>query len=246
MRNLIFFISLVSLVGCQPAEEPASDAATEEATSTSDSMDPTVSEPDHYKVEFENDHVRAVRITYAAGEETRMHSHPASVSVFLTDAEGVLAMEDGSEQEFNNKAGDSMLMDAQSHQPRAKTDFELIQIELKGSGGEVEAAPEEASGESMDATAVEPDHYKAVLENDHVRVVRITYAAGEEGARHSHPNGVLVFLNDGSSELTPEDGTKREDNFKAGDTMWAPAETHHGKAITEVQAILVELKGSGG
>ena len=220
-----------------------SDAATEEATSTSDSMDPTVSEPDHYKVEFENDHVRAVRITYAAGEETRMHSHPASVSVFLTDAKRVLAMEDGSEQEFNNKAGDSMWMDAQSHQPRAKTDFELIQIELKGGGG-AEAA-EEAAGESLDATAVEPDHYATVLENDHVRVLRITYGAGEEGeegALHSHPNGVLVYLSDGSSELTPVDGTKREASFKAGDTMWAPAETHHGKAITDIEAILVELK----
>ena len=241
MRNLIFLMSLALLVGCQPAEEAASDAATEDAASADAVTDPTVSAPANYKVEFENDHVRAVRITYAAGEETGMHSHPASVSVFLTDSEGVLAMEDGSEMEFNNKAGDSMLMDAQSHQPRAKTDFELIQIELKGSGGEAEAAQEEASGES-DATQVEPDHYKTALENDHVRVVRITYGAGEEGARHSHPNGVLVYLNDGSSELILEDGTKREASFKAGDTGWAPAETHHGKAITDIDAILVELK----
>ena len=242
MRNLIFLITLVSFVGCQPAEEAASDAVTEDAASTDDSTDPTVSEPNHYKVEFENDHVRAVRITYAAGEETQMHSHPASVSVFLTDAEGVLALEDGSEQEFNNKAGDSMLMDAQSHQPRAKTDFELIQIELKGSGGEAEAAPEEASGESLDATAVEPDHYATVLENDHVRVLRITYAADDEAAVHSHPNAVLVSLTDGESELILEDGTKREANFKAGTAAWAPAETHHGKAHTALDMILVELK----
>ncbi len=242
MRNLIFLITLVSFVGCQPAEEAASDAVTEDAASTDDSTDPTVSEPNHYKVEFENDHVRVVRITYAAGEETQMHSHPASVSVFLTDAEGVLALEDGSEQEFNNKAGDSMLMDAQSHQPRAKTDFELIQIELKGSGGEAEAAPEEASGESLDATAVEPDHYATVLENDHVRVLRITYAADDEAAVHSHPNAVLVSLTDGESELILEDGTKREANFKAGTAAWAPAETHHGKAHTALDMILVELK----
>jgi hypothetical protein len=51
-----------------------------------------------------------------------------------------------------------------------------------------------------------------------------------------------VFLTDGSAELILEDGTKREDNFKAGDTMWASAETHQGKAITEIDAILVELK----
>ena len=132
MRNLIFFISLVSFVGCQPAEEAAPDAVTEEAASTDDSTDPTVSEPDQYKVEFENDHVRAVRITYAAGEETEMHSHPASVSIFLTDGAGVLALEDGTEQEIAFEAGDTIWMDAQSHQPRANTDFELIQLELKG------------------------------------------------------------------------------------------------------------------
>ena len=240
MHKLIFLISLVSLVGCQPAEEAASDAVTEEAASTTDSTDPTVSEPNHYKVEFENDHVRVVRITYAAGEETQMHSHPASVSVFLTDAEGVLAMEDGSEVEFNNKAGDSMLMDAQSHQPRAKTDFELIQIELKGGGG-AEAA-EEASGESLDATVVEPEHYATVLENDDVRVLRITYAADDESALHSHPNAVLVSLTDGESELILEDGTKREANFKAGSAVWHPGETHHGKAHTALDLILVELK----
>ena len=59
-------------------------------------------------------------------ELSRVMHQGTSVSVFLTDSEGVLAMEDGSEMEFNNKAGDSMLMDAQSHQPRAKTDFELM------------------------------------------------------------------------------------------------------------------------
>ncbi len=238
MRNLIFFITLVSFVGCQPAEEAASDAATEEAAPATDSTDPTVSEPNNYKVVFENDRVRAVRITYAAGEETGMHSHPASVSVFLTDAEGVLAMEDGSEQEFNSKAGDSMWMDAQSHQPKAKTDFELIQIELKGSG----SGADDASGESMDATVVEPNHYRTVLENDNVRVVKITYAANDEAALHSHPNAVLVSLSDGESELILEDGTKREANFKAGSAVWAPAETHHGKAHTALDMILVELK----
>ena len=242
MRNLIFFISLVSLVGCQPAEEAASDAATEEAASTTDSMDPTVSEPSHYKVELENDHVRVLRITYAAEEEAGMHSHRDGVVVFLGDGSYAFVLEDGNEEERSGKAGDAVWAPAETHRGKAITDIEAILIELKGGGGEVEAAPEEASGESLDATEVAPDHYKAELENDHVRVLRITYAAGEEAALHSHPNGVLVFLSDGSSVLTPEDGTKREDSFKAGDTMWAPAETHHVKAITDTELFLVELK----
>jgi len=41
----------------------------------------------HYKVEFENDQVRVLRIQYPAGEKSVMHEHPDSVAVFLTDHE---------------------------------------------------------------------------------------------------------------------------------------------------------------
>ncbi len=213
------------------------DVATEEAASTGDSMDPTVSESDHYKVEFENDHVRAVRITYAAGEETGMHSHPASVSVFLTDGAGVLGLEDGTEQEIAFKAGDTIWMEAQSHQPRADTDFELIQIELKGKG---QAA---ATSDSTDPTVSEPDHYKVQLENDDVRAVRITYAAGEETQRHSHPASVSVFLTDGAGVLGLEDGTEQEIAFEAGDTIWMDAQSHQPRSNTDFELIQLEFKG---
>ncbi|MGA8149381.1 MAG: hypothetical protein WB952_00270, partial [Terriglobales bacterium] len=48
--------------------------------------DPVKVDPKHYKVEFENDRVRVVRIKYKPGEKSVMHSHPESVAVFLTDA----------------------------------------------------------------------------------------------------------------------------------------------------------------
>ena len=43
-----------------------------------------------------------------------------------------------------------------------------------------------------------------------------------------------------------EDGTEREDNFTAGETIWAPAETHRGTATTDLELILIELKRSAG
>ena len=48
--------------------------------------DPVKVDPKHYKVEFENERVRVVRIRYAPGEKSVMHSHPESIAVFLTDA----------------------------------------------------------------------------------------------------------------------------------------------------------------
>ena len=250
MRYFILSVFFLALVGCQPgeqaSEEAAPETAAEEAASEAGSMDPTVTESDHYAVEFENDDVRVVRVTYAANDETDMHSHPDLVAVFLGDGTYAFALEDGTEVERSAKAAEAIWMPAEAHAVKALIDNETILVEIKGSGGEVEAAPEETSGESMDPTELEPDHYKAEFENDHVRILRITYAAGDEAGLHSHPNGVLVSLSDASAALTLEDGTEREDNFTAGDTIWAPAETHRGKATTDLELILIELKGSAG
>ena len=46
--------------------------------------DPVNVDSKHYKVEFENDRVRVLRVNYAAHEKSVMHGHPASVAVFLT------------------------------------------------------------------------------------------------------------------------------------------------------------------
>ena len=48
--------------------------------------DPVKVDPKLYKVEFENDRVRVLRIKYGATEKSVMHSHPESIAVFLTEA----------------------------------------------------------------------------------------------------------------------------------------------------------------
>ncbi len=49
-------------------------------------QDPVKVDPTHYKVQFENDQVRVLRIHYGPHEKSVMHEHPASVVVFLTNA----------------------------------------------------------------------------------------------------------------------------------------------------------------
>ena len=246
MRYVISLIALLALVSCQPAEQPVEEAASEAASADTDPMDPTVTEPDHYKVEFENDHVRVVRVTHAAEEEDGMHSHPDRVVVFLADGSYAAVLEDGTENEISGKAGEAAWASPETHRGKALTDIEGILIEIKGGGGEVEAAPGEATGESVDATEVASDHYKAEFENDHVRVVRITYAAGEESGRHSHPDGVVIFLSDNEAAFVLEDGSSEERSGKAGEVRWLPAETHAAKSLSEAAVLLVEIKGSGG
>jgi quercetin dioxygenase-like cupin family protein len=57
--------------------------------------DATVVAPDKYKVEFENDKVRVLRITYGPGEESAMHEHPDAVVVNLTDLNVQFTLADG-------------------------------------------------------------------------------------------------------------------------------------------------------
>ena len=69
--------------------------------------DPVKVDSKHYKVEFENDRVRVVRIKYKAREKSVMHSHPESSAVFLTDAHAKFTYPDGKSEDIKAKAGSS-------------------------------------------------------------------------------------------------------------------------------------------
>ena len=88
----------------------------------------------HYTVAFENDQVRVLKVHYGPGEKSTMHSHPNTVAVFLTDAQGKFTFPDGKTQEFNVKAGDAIFDTAKAHLPENTSDkaFDLIVVELKG------------------------------------------------------------------------------------------------------------------
>jgi len=97
---------------------------------------------------------------------------------------------------------------------------------------------------AQDAAKVDPKHYKVEFENDQVRVLRITYAPGEKGVMHSHPEGVVVFLTDGNGKFTFPDGKTQDTKFKAGQVIWSPETTHQPENIGKkpFEVIQVELK----
>lgn len=96
-------------------------------------QDPVKVDPKHYKVEFENDQVRVLRVSYGPGEKSVMHEHPDAVATFLADAKGRFNMPDGSKQDFDNKKGSVLWTPAGKHLPENTGDkpFELILVELK-------------------------------------------------------------------------------------------------------------------
>jgi quercetin dioxygenase-like cupin family protein len=97
-------------------------------------QDATRVAPGQYSVVSEDDRVRVLRARYGAGEKSEQHGHPALVAVFVTDAHARFTLEDGSTQEAQGKAGDTMMMPATTHAvenvgPEA---FEIVLVELKG------------------------------------------------------------------------------------------------------------------
>ncbi len=107
-------------------------------------QDATKVDPKHYKVEFENDQVRVLRISYGPGEKSVMHEHPEGVVVYLSDAQAKFTFPDGKTMDGSGNAGQTFWTPAAKHQPENTGDkpFEVIQVEMK------------KETEAMDATAV--------------------------------------------------------------------------------------------
>ncbi len=95
--------------------------------------DPTQVDPNHYKVEFENDQVRVLRIKYGPHEKSVMHGHPDSLGVHLTDAHAKFTFPDGKTEEIRLKAGEFRSYPAGDHLPENLSDqpLELVFVELK-------------------------------------------------------------------------------------------------------------------
>jgi quercetin dioxygenase-like cupin family protein len=124
------------------------------------------------------------------------------------------------------------------------TSISCAQPESEPEPAEQTAAPVTAEA---DPTVVDAAHYTAEFENDQVRIVRITYGAGEESVMHYHPDSVAVFLTDQVVQMTLLDGTAEELPAKAGEAIFTPAGQHLPKNVSDVplEVVLVEL-GSGG
>ena len=95
-----------------------------------------------------------------------------------------------------------------------------------------------------DPVAVDPKHYKVELENDQVRVLRISYGSGEKSVMHGHPDSVAICLTDFHVRFISPDGKSEELRSKAGQALLTPAGEHlpENLGANRFELILVELK----
>ena len=102
-----------------------------------------------------------------------------------------------------------------------------------------------AVANAQDAAQADPEHYKVVLENDQVRVLRITYGPHEKSVMHSHPAGVAIYLDDIKGQFTLPDGSTVDSAGKARSVFWTDGGSHQPEnlADTPFEVIQIELKG---
>ena len=101
-----------------------------------------------------------------------------------------------------------------------------------------------SSSSAQDPIKVDAKHYKVELENDQVRVLRVTYGPHEKSSMHEHPAGLAIAMTDAVVKFTSADGKSEERRFKAGQAIWTPAEKHLPENTTDkaFEVVVVEIK----
>jgi hypothetical protein len=181
---------------------------------------------DSYQVTFENEYVRIVNVSVAAGQVPADYT-PAALPLIRIDLDSRMTryVDAASRQEL------------ESQSKRAGRE---IRVEIK-------SAPS-ASAPTLDAVRIDPARYKVDFENDKVRVVRLGFGPHEKGVMVAHPARVLVTLTDVSVKLVFQDGRTDERGAPAGVAAWLESETLQTENASSqpLEVVLVEPKSASG
>jgi hypothetical protein len=196
--------------------------------------------PDRVKVVFENDYVRVLHFNEPGHSKLPMHSHPAYVTVGFTTDDSKYTFPDGKTSHDRSKADGVTYSKSMTHAYENLSDAasESVMVELKKPGAA------SAANTALDPVKLDSKHYKVVIDNDEVRVLRAKYGPHEKSVMHEHPASVAVFMTDGHVKFTLPDGTSQDTNIKAHDAIWSEAGKHLPENVGDkpMEVVVVELK----
>jgi hypothetical protein len=100
-----------------------------------------------------------------------------------------------------------------------------------------------------DALTADPKHYKLELENDHMRVLRLTLKADEVSPVHDDRDALFVCIAAGSEKachlrLTRPGGRSQDIHMQAGESRWVYADTRSEKNLGSqpLELLVIETK----
>jgi quercetin dioxygenase-like cupin family protein len=97
---------------------------------------------------------------------------------------------------------------------------------------------------AQDPVATNPGKYRAVFENDRVRLLEYQDKPGAVTVMHHHPARLVYSLAPWKKRFRYPDGRTEVLQGKAGDAAWAEPGSHAGENIgdTEAHILIFELK----
>ncbi|HEX2714254.1 MAG TPA: TonB family protein [Candidatus Acidoferrales bacterium] len=201
-------------------------------------------DPQHAKLELENDQVRVVRVKVGPHEKLPMHEHDLpAVVVYLTDVRARTILPDGSTVETQRHAGDAVWSRGgvrHAAENLGDAPYEVVEIELKPPRPTTESAGNGATATPQTASEYE----KVEFENPRVRVLRVRVGPHGIAPMHDRSERVMVWLTDFHVRVVLPDGRSAARQRRAGEVAWAPADRHAGENLSDqpFELIAVELK----
>ena len=173
------------------------------------------------KVEFENEQIQVLRVSYGPHQKSVVHSHAGRFVVTLTKNHTRSITPDGTAKTAERAAHEYYWGDAVTHQIENLSDERMENIEIefklsKAAGVEVKPPHKTAgagTGTEIDPVPVEREpHHHVVFENQYLRLLDVVVPAGEMTLFHTHSlDNVAVLLADTSlkNQNPGEDWTER-------------------------------------
>ena len=198
------------------------------------------------RIKIDNDQVRVINAVSAPHVKTPMHEHQDNrVMVYLDAGSQTLTDPSGKSTESHWKAGEVMWSPGGGLHISENTGdkpFRVVEVEIKRRPGPASAATEIPE---LDPVRIDPKHYRVVLENDQVRVVRSRYGPNESGLMHEHgAHRVVVYLTDQMVKATLPDGSIQQVRGTAGEIRWAGATQHQEENLSgqAFEVLSIDLK----
>jgi mannose-6-phosphate isomerase-like protein (cupin superfamily) len=196
------------------------------------------SNPDVYKLVFENATVRVLHVTVKAGGKTTLHEHPDTVVVPLSNARVKFASADGKPTEAPLKADEPMWDPAKKHSGEnlEKTPVEVILVELKGN-----KAPSATVPTSRPEMKITP-----AFDNPRAAAFKATTAPDfHEPAGTTHDfDQVVIALGDSDGMSVNVEG-KAKTQWKRGDALFIGRGMKHESRNTSgkpLDVVIVAIK----
>jgi hypothetical protein len=191
-------------------------------------QDPLKVAPEAYKLEFENDWVKVVRVHYGPHVRIPVHDHPrwSTAYVYLNDAPAVIFKHVGSDRGAvtrpPTKAGAFRLYKAvkEVHEVEnsgdTPSDFLRVEFKTKPAGEST------LRGRYYREDSGNENYQKVQFENEQIRITRIICAASQtlKLASGSSQPSLFVALTAGTLSVSGLKGSSTQLDVKPGQTKW--------------------------